>query len=101
DGILKHYALGDATAAGFHGEPLATRDIDVFAMIEPLPGQVLITLDPLYAHLAEMGFTEFEEEGLLIHGFPVQFLSAAPGVETEALEQALLVEWEDHRVRVI
>lgn len=30
EGVLKQYAIGGATAAGFHGEPLATRDIDVF-----------------------------------------------------------------------
>ncbi|MCF7675606.1 MAG: hypothetical protein K9M97_09695 [Akkermansiaceae bacterium] len=29
-GTLRHYAIGGATAAGFHGEPLATRDVDVF-----------------------------------------------------------------------
>lgn len=100
-GTLRAYALGGATAAGFHGEPLATRDIDVFVFIEPSPGRLLISLDPLYRRLAEMGFSEFEEEGLLIHGFPVQFLCAAPGLETEALEQALVVEWENHRVRVM
>ncbi len=48
-----------------------------------------------------MGFTEFEEEGFLIHGFPVQFLSAAPGLETEAVENALLAEWDQHRIRVM
>ena len=30
EGTLKQYAIGGATAAGFHGEPLATRDVDVF-----------------------------------------------------------------------
>ena len=27
EGALSQYAIGGATAAGFHGEPLATRDI--------------------------------------------------------------------------
>jgi hypothetical protein len=27
-GVVKHAALGGATAAGFHGEPLATRSIE-------------------------------------------------------------------------
>ena len=48
-----------------------------------------------------MGFTKFEEEGLLIHGFPVQFLNAAPGLETEAVEKALVAEWDQHRIRVM
>jgi hypothetical protein len=60
DGTLRQYAIGGATAAGFHGEPLATRDIDVFVDLDPLPGSVLVTLEPLFARLGEMGFTEFE-----------------------------------------
>ena len=27
EGVLRQYAIGGATAAGSHGEPLATRDI--------------------------------------------------------------------------
>ena len=101
EGTLSAYALGGATAAGFHGEPLATRDIDVFVCLEPPPGSLLITLDSLYARLAEMGFAEFEEEALLVHGFPVQFISGSPGLEAEALDKALSLEWEGHRARVM
>lgn len=101
EGSLKRYAIGGATAAGFHGEPLATRDVDVFVFIDPPPGALLVTLDPLLSRLAQLGFTEFEEEGILIHDLPVQFLSASPGLETEAIEQAIVAEWEHHRIRVI
>lgn len=101
EGIVNRYAVGGATAAGFHGEPLATRDVDVFVFLDPPEGSLLVTLDPVFRRLDELGFNEFEEEGLLIHGFPVQFLSAAPGLEAEAVEQAMIVEWEDHRLRVM
>jgi hypothetical protein len=101
EGIVIRYAVGGATAAGFHGEPLATRDVDVFVFLDPPEGSLLVTLDPVFRRLDELGFNEFEEEGLLIHGFPVQFLSAAPGLEAEAVEQAMIVEWEDHRLRVM
>jgi len=101
DGTLKRYAVGGATAAGFPGEPLATRDFAVFVFLEPPPASLLVTLEPLYSRLCEMGFTEFEEEGLLIHGLPVQFLSASPGLEAEAVKQALVVEWDGHRMRVM
>ena len=37
NGTLAQYAIGGATAAGFHGEPLATRVIDVFVFLEPPP----------------------------------------------------------------
>jgi hypothetical protein len=101
EGTLRHYAIGDATAADFRGEPLATRDVDVFVFIEPPPGSLLVTLDPLFSRLGELGFSEFEEEGILIEGFPVQFLAASPGLETEAVESALVVEWSSHRIRVM
>jgi hypothetical protein len=101
DGALRQYALGGATAAGFHGEPLGTRDIDVFVFIDPPPGALLVSLDPLFSRLAGFGFTEFDEEGLLVHGYPVQFLCASPGLETEAVESAIAAEWDGHRVRVM
>lgn len=100
-GTLKRYAIGGATAAGFHGEPLATRDVGVFVFIDPPVGSLLVSLEPLFSHLAALGFREFDEEGLLIHGFPVQFLAASPGLETEAIEDAIIAEWEDHRIRVM
>lgn len=101
EGVLSRYAIGGATAAGFHGEPLATRDIDVFVFLEPIPGALLVSLDPVFHRLGELGFREFDEEGLLVHGFPVQFLAASPGLETEAVEQAAHLEWDSHHLRVM
>jgi hypothetical protein len=101
EGVLRQYAIGGATAAGFHGEPLATRDVDVFVFLDPPAGSLLVSLEPLYSRLRQLGFSEFEEEGLLIHGFPVQFLSASPGLESEAVSSAILVEWDDHRMQVM
>ncbi len=62
DGTLTQYAIGGATAAGFHGEPLATRDVDVFVFIDPPVGSRLVTLAPIFTRLSEFGFSEFEEE---------------------------------------
>ena len=33
-GVIQKYAIGGATAAGFHGEPLASRDNDVFCYLD-------------------------------------------------------------------
>lgn len=101
EGVLRLYAIGGATAAGFHGEPLATRDIDVFVFIDPAPGQFLVTLSPVFSRLNELGFSEFEFEGILVYGFPIQFISASPGLESEAIESATVVEWDNHRMRVM
>ncbi len=101
EGIISAYALGGATAAGFHGEPLATRDIDVFVFLEPTPGRLLITLEPIYTRLGELGYTEFEEEGIIVEDYPVQFLSASLGLESEAVEKATRHEWDGHHLRVM
>jgi len=60
--VLARCAIGGATAAGFHGEPLATRDIDVFVFLDPTPGSILVSLDPVFQRLSELGFREFDEE---------------------------------------
>lgn len=101
EGTLSQYAIGGATAAGFHGEPLATRDIDVFVFIQAEPGQLLVSLSPIYSKLREFGFDTFEEEGILIHELPVQFLVASPGLESEAVESAMLIEWNQHKARIM
>jgi len=100
-GVIQKYAIGGATAAGFHGEPLATRDIDVFCYLDAPTDSLLITLEPIFKKLADMGFTNFEEEGLLIHGFPVQFLSASSQLEKEAVENAMVMNWQSHTIRVM
>lgn len=66
-----------------------------------LRGALLVTLSPLFDRLAELGYGEFEEEGLLVYGFPVQFLSASPGLESEAVRQASALRWDDHVIRVM
>ena len=101
EGILKRYAIGGATAAGFHGEPLATRDIDVFVFLDAPSGSLLVEVEPLYRRLRELRFTSFDEEALLIHDLPVQFIVASPGLESEAVEHAATLEWQDHRMRVM
>lgn len=100
-GVIQKYAIGGATAAGFHGEPLATRDIDVFCYLDVPDGALLVTLDPIFKKLAEFGYTNFDEEGILIHGFPVQFLPVSTPLETEAVENAMVLTWEEHTIRVM
>ncbi len=100
-GTLKNYAVGGATAAGFHGEPLATLDVDVFVFAEADTGSVLVTMEPVFAELAQLGFREFEKECVLIHGLPVQFLTVSSPLEAEAVSEARQVDWDGKRLRVM
>lgn len=101
EGILGNYAIGGATAAGFHGEPLATMDVDVFVFLKGEGNALLVSLEPLFKSLKGKGFDSFEEEALMIHGLPVQFLTASDGLEEEAVIEAMIVEWDGHRMRVM
>jgi hypothetical protein len=101
EGIIEDYAIGGATAAGFYGEPIATRDIDVFAFVAQTPNSLLITLEPLYARLAEKGFSTFDEEGVLIHDYPVQFICPSPGLEIEAVKMATVMSWNDLELKIM
>jgi hypothetical protein len=99
-GILRNYAIGGATAAGFHGEPLATLDVDVFVFLAGADSP-LVSLEQLFCSLREKGFGTFESEALMIHGLPVQFLTASGALEEEAVRDALSVEWDGHRMRIM
>jgi hypothetical protein len=101
DGVIEKYAIGGATAAGFHGEPLATRDIDVFCFLDIPEGSFLVSLEPIFKKLAEMGYSQFDEEGIILHGLPVQFLPVSTELEKEAVENAAVVKWDSHTVRVM
>src|SRR5207249_4472589 len=74
-------------------------DIDVFAFI-PAQRGAIVDMTNLYAWARERGF-EVHAEHLLIHGVPVQFLSANEGLENEAVSQAQLFDYEGVAVRVM
>ena len=59
EGVVGKYAIGGATAAGFHGEPLATRDIDVFCFLNVPEGSFLVSLEPIFKKLSELVFLNF------------------------------------------
>jgi hypothetical protein len=101
NGLVQKYAIGGATAAGFHGEPLATRDIDVFCFLDVPEGSVLVSLDPIFQKLAEMGCSQFDEEGIIVHGLPVQFLPVSTQLEKDAVDNAAVVKWDIHTIRVM
>ena len=99
EGIIEDYAIGGAIAAYFHIEPTVTDDLDVFISIGEKNGQI-ITLSPIYNRLKELGFDEFEKEGVVIDKWPVQFLPASSSLEKEALENSKQEIIEGEKVRV-
>jgi hypothetical protein len=97
DGALENYAVGGAVGAMFYVESFATQDIDVFVLASE--NQIILEL-PGLDYLKALGYTEFQNEGIVIEGWPVQFLPASTALEKEAYLNAGTLDFEEVPVRV-
>lgn len=97
DGALENYAVAGAIGAMFYVEAFATQDIDVFV---PAPEDRIILELPGIDYLKARGYTEFQREGIVIGGWPVQFLPATTSLEKEAYLNGVISNLDDVPVRV-
>jgi hypothetical protein len=89
DGIIDRYAIAGAVAAYNYIEPTVTEDLLVSLDRAPETAQTgLVTLTPVFSYLKGKGHLEHESEGIVIAGWPVQFLPVADSLDSEALAQA-------------
>jgi hypothetical protein len=89
EGLISRYAIGGAVGALFYIEPTQTQDINIFVHLNPAPGSLLVSLDPILARLKELGYTLWEDDKIIVEGWPLQFLPANKKIEMEAIEHAL------------
>jgi hypothetical protein len=97
DGVIRRYAIAGAVAAYNYIEPALTNDLDILVAFDTpsSAGKInLISLDPIYSYLKKKGYEEHSEEGIVIEGWPVQFLPVASDLDVEALAQAGEVDIE-------
>jgi hypothetical protein len=99
DEIVDRYAIGGAVGATFYLEPVATLDVDVFVAFRQQPGQILISVRPVFDYLtASCG--KVEGEYVVIAGWPVQFLPPTSPLVEEALVEAVTMDVEGTPARV-
>jgi len=98
DGALQNYAVAGAIGAMFYVESFATEDIDVFVLT---PADRLILEPPGLEYLKAHGYTEFRNEGIVVEGWPVQFLPATTDLEREAYLNAETSSVDEVPVRVV
>ncbi len=98
-GQLQAYAVCGGMAALFYTEPVLTFDFDVLCRFPGASG--LVDPAPLFAWLKQSGYVFGAEDRVMIHGVPVQFLAAAPGLEEEALAAASTVDVDGVPARVL
>ena len=84
--IIDGYAIGGAVAAIYYTEPAETGDLDVFVTFPQ--DQLIVSPEKIFGALAQKGYSDFEKEGVVIEGLPVQFLPAATPLLLEAFQQA-------------
>jgi predicted nucleotidyltransferase len=91
DGVIERYAIAGAVAAYNYIEPAVTSDLDILVSFgEPAETRAtrLISLDPIYSYLRAKGYDQHRKEGIVIEGWPVQFLPVASRLDREALARA-------------
>jgi hypothetical protein len=97
DGIVGRYAVAGAVAALNYLEPTLTHDVDILISVEEaraLPKTGLVTLEPIFAYLRAAGYSQFAGEGIVVEGWPIQFLPVASPLDAEGLAQAINIEIE-------
>ncbi len=90
-GVIKEYAITGAVAALAYVESGLTEDLDILisaADFEQRPSG-LILLAPIEAALAEMGYSERSDVGVLVEGWPVQFIPVASALDEASLREAI------------
>jgi len=98
DGAIENYAVAGAIGAIFYVEPFSTEDLDVFVVT---PEDRLIIELPGWDYLKAHGYTRIEKEGIVVEGWPVQFVPATTPLEREAYLNAQIVSVDEVSVRVV
>jgi hypothetical protein len=95
-GTIEKYAIAGAVAALNYVQPTLTEDLDVLISVGSFETRRsgLILLAPLHEALARLGYVEQMDVGVLVEGWPVQFLPVASPLDQEALEEAVDVEFQ-------
>jgi hypothetical protein len=97
DGVIRKFAVTGAVAALYYSELTVTEDLYILVPFADLQNKSsgLATLEPLFSHLRDRGYKKFEKEGIVVEGWPVQFLPVSNELDAEALDRAQAVELFD------
>jgi hypothetical protein len=98
DGAIANYAIAGAIGAMFYVEPFSTEDLDAFVLT---PQDRLVTELPGWDYLKARGYTEIRKEGIVVEGWPVQFIPVNNSLEREAYLNAQDLDYDGVIVRVV
>ena len=98
DEIILKYALAGSVATLFYIEPTVTYDLDILVVVNS--DSVLEPLKEIYNWARERNY-EAKDEHIHIEGTPVRFLPVYSTLINEAVENAVMKEFEDVPVKVV
>lgn len=99
DGVILDYAIGGAIGASFYLPAMQTEDIDAFVFLPPSGSTLFISLTPIYEALKDQGGV-IEREYVRFGEWPVQILTDANPLISEAIREAIAVDFEGTPTRV-
>ena len=94
-GVIANYAITGAVAALAYIEPALTQDLDILVSLDGFESRQsgLLLLTPIEQALADMGYSERSDVGVIIESWPVQFIPVASPLDQEALELAADIQF--------
>jgi hypothetical protein len=98
EGVVSAYAIGGAVGAAFYIEAVDTEDVDAFVFL-PGPPSLLISLTAVYEALVRLGGVE-DRKYIRFGAWPLQILTDANPLIAEAIERAVVVDFDDIPTRV-
>jgi hypothetical protein len=93
-GVISSYAITGAVAALAYIEPTLTQDVDILVEVsafDQLASGPLMTTK-LDSALANLGYTERSDVGIVVEGWPIQFIPVANNLDAVSLENAHLMD---------
>ena len=100
EGVIVRYGVAGAIGATFYVEAVATEDVDIFVAVDHASGSSLDPFRAVFDHFIARGAT-WQDEHLVIGGWPVHFLPSTGPLVDDALAHAVINEVEGQVVRVL
>jgi hypothetical protein len=93
-GVIHRCAIAGAIAALNYIESTLTEDLNILISIEDFERRRsgLILFAPIEKALTELGYSERTDLGVMIEGWPVQFLPVSSDLDQEALDSATEID---------
>jgi len=104
-GLIDDYAIAGGIAAIYYSEAFLTRDLDFFVMINPkfIKGKI-IDPSPIYSYFINLGYSwgkgEYKEH-IIVEDIPIEFFVADSNLEKDALNDAITIEFEGTKTKVL